>query len=393
MDTQNFPKCLINLQKKLLAFCQQKKISLLQGDKGYATAPSNIALLKYWGKDPALPQIPDNSSLSFTLSHFRSWTQVEILNPESQVRSAQELHEFCLNGAKQPIPLKMSRWLQSLMDPFAGGLVLRITSRNNFPTACGIASSASGYAALAGAIANLLQLDTHFSTPDLQLWLTSWARLGSGSATRSALLGSNGGLFVGWEKVFSAEGPATQTLAVGHHPYWQDLGHCVFILETREKETPSTQGHTLTNSSPLHRVRVAQIPRQYEKLKQGLQGVDFSAVTSLCESDALLMHGVMQSGNPPLVYLDTQVSQALSLWIAARDEARAHAFWTLDAGPNIHVLFKPESWPFVLESRHILERQLKRKIPILKSGKQDHPYLFLGQENFLRTVYLEPEHF
>ena len=200
---KDIPIELKNLQNKLLELRNNGKIIIQNGDVGYSSAPSNIALLKYWGKVSGREQIPVNSSLSYTLGGFRSFTKVTAQGrflPNDENLNFSFKNKLFLNDefSINKLPEKMNRLIHSILFPFAQEISLEIESNNNFPTACGIASSASGYAALVGAIADLLQLENHFSQSELLFWLTEWSRLGSGSATRSVFMNEDIS-FIKWE--------------------------------------------------------------------------------------------------------------------------------------------------------------------------------------------------
>jgi diphosphomevalonate decarboxylase len=351
------------LQNKILDLRKQNKLILQNGDVGYGTAPSNIALIKYWGKDSSKKQIPVNSSLSFTLSHLKSETKVTALGrffPENEKNVLRMKHQISLAGESE-ISEKMNAFLNSILSPYANEIALKIESANNFPIACGIASSASGYAALCKSIANLLQLEKHFSPEDLQYWLYEWSRLGSGSATRSACLNPDA-LFVSWEK----DNEETVTLNVPYHAEMENLGHMVFVLDDNPKSISSSEGHKYAHTSPIQSIRVAGIETKLNSLKKALLDFDFKTIAKISEDDALFMHSVMQTGNPPVCYLNENTSQLISEFIQLRDKKNLRAFWTLDAGPNVHLLFMPEAKDELISFHAEMEMKLNKKIRILK---------------------------
>lgn len=356
---------LVQLQNKIECLRTQGKLFLQNGDIGHASAPSNIALIKYWGKEPEHRQIPLNSSLSFTLNHLKSETTVRVLGrffpQEMRLHAPKIKHQFFLNGQCETSE-KINHFLNDILFPYATDIALYIESRNHFPTACGIASSASGYAALCKAIANLLQLEKHFTPDELQHWIYEWARLGSGSATRSACL-SNEGLFVAWQRY----NMQTQTLAVAHHPHWAFLQHAVFILDESQKEISSSQGHQYAQSSPLNAIRLAGIDFKMDQLKKALLDCDFQTVADISEADAFAMHSVMQTGKRPLLYLNDTTSEIIAHFISFRNKKQLKSFWTLDAGPNIHFLFFPEAEKDMLLFHTQMEKQLNRHIRMISS--------------------------
>lgn len=336
---------LATLSHRLKEARDKGTLCLQAGDLGCASAPSNIALLKYWGKSESVAQVPVNSSLSLTLDSFRATTQVEVIgrfSPTSEALQAVERPEFVfrLNDHERPLPEKMSRFLQQILLGFADDIALRITSYNNFPTACGVASSAAGYAALVGSIADLLNLEKHFDSNELTLWLAEWARLGSGSATRSAVPVSGGvsGQFVAWELM--SDQMTTKSYQVPAASGLAQLQHCVLVLDDSEKAIGSSEGHALAKTSPFQPLRLAQFPLRLEQMKRALQSDDVSIVASLTECDAYEMHTVMATGKTPLWYMSVDTVEALSRFVRRRNDLRLKMFWTLDAGANPHLIFE-----------------------------------------------------
>ncbi len=390
----DLPPALKKLQEKIFNFRKEKKIEIQHGDEGYATAPSNIALIKYWGKVLDREQIPVNSSLSYTIGGFRSFTKVIALGrffPEAQ--SPLFKNKFVLQEQNKSthIPQKMDRLIRSILFPFANEISIEVQSFNNFPTACGIASSASGYAALVGALADLLGLGHHFSQEELQFWLVHWARLGSGSACRSAVLTEHNA-FVKWqvlshEKESNCLKDFSFVQELRCHPKWKKLRHCVFILNSEKKIISSSRGHTFAQTSPFQTIRVSAIPARVEKMERALQQHDFELVQFLSEDDALLMHAVMQTSQKRVCYLNFDVAKAISLFVTLRNEHQLPAFWSLDAGPNIHVLYMPESSHLIKDFAYKLENLCAKKIPVLQNFFSGG--LFIGKQSYQKIVQSE----
>lgn len=347
------------LAERLLQARREGRLLLQGGDCGYASAPSNIALLKYWGKQVGRKQIPVNSSISMTLGSFRAFTEVEVCGrffplqagslPNMENRPAFLLQ---LNSKESPLPAKMEHFLRQLLSPFANDISLRVTSRNNFPTACGVASSAAGYAALVGAIADLLILRRFFSDEELQFWQTEWARLGSGSATRSALSrpasATEDNQFVAWqlsngENSTSTSEPLTTTHVCETNSLFANLRHCVLVLDSGEKKTDSSAGHELAQTSLLQDIRLAQYPFRFSRMMNALRQGDFPSVAELTETDAFEMHAVMGTGAVPLHYFNTQTARAIGVFVRHRNDKQLPMFWTLDAGANPHLLYDGKS--------------------------------------------------
>lgn len=393
------PPPLASLQQKISDLRLAQRLELQNGDMGYASAPSNIALLKYWGKEPGEAQIPTNSSVSFTLGGLRSVTKVTVRGRFLAVAApplteAQQLytHQFFLSDSaghiiEEGVSAKLGRFLESILHPYAPDVALRIESYNQFPTACGLASSASGYAALVGAIADLLQLSKHLTPQELQLWLSHWARLGSGSATRSTMLATlETPLFVGWIRAHAARETEpsgqygdTQTRPLTYHPRWASLQHLVLVLNEAPKSVTSSAGHRYAASSPFYAPRLAGLPHVWKTFCQALESYDFQTVLQLTEQDALHMHAIMQTTQHPAVYLNTEVGAVLGQFIAYRDQHELRAFWTLDAGPNIHILFdEAHKEPLFAWLNQLTLPDGSQ--PAVLYSQSSNPYLLLGPQ-------------
>ncbi len=374
------------LQSQLREMRFDGRILLQNGDRGYATAPSNIALIKYWGKEPGREQIPVNSSVSLTLGAFRSFTEVIVRGrffPEHERTTAPEgRHEISFVDGQAAIPAdtKVDRLLHAMFGDWAEEIGLTILSRNNFPTACGMASSASGMAALVGAIADLLQLEKHFTHADLSYWLAEWSRFGSGSATRSALRGP-GCSFVAWEREENEEGLWTRTSALESEAgLARKIHHCVLVVDDSPKDIPSSRGHQLAASSPLQAIRVAGLARKMDNIKKAIFDGDFATIIDLAEDDAFSLHAVMLSGKERINYIKPATEVLIAEFVKRRNELGEMALWTLDAGPNIHIVYLSESAQFVENFVDWARQHQKGKLRIL--GGRYAPGLALGLENF-----------
>jgi diphosphomevalonate decarboxylase len=203
----------------------------------------------------------------------------------------------------------------------------QVTSENNFPTGAGIASSASAFAALALAASTAAGLSL------TERELSRLARTGSGSACRSIPAG-----FVEWQPGDSDENSYAFSIALPGH--W-DLVDCVAIVSQEHKHTGSTEGHYLANTSPLQDARVADAPRRLNICRQAILNRDFEALAWIVEQDCNLMHAVMLTSNPQLLYWQPGTLAVMHAVQALRRQ-NIPACYTIDAGPNVHVLC--EGW-------------------------------------------------
>jgi diphosphomevalonate decarboxylase len=199
----------------------------------------------------------------------------------------------------------------------------QVVSANDFPAGTGIASSAAAFAALAIAATRAAGLELG------EAELSRLARRGSGSACRSVPGG-----FTEWSVGSGDEDSYAFAIAPPEH--W-DLVDCIAILSSEHKTVSSTQGHTLADTSPLQAARVADTPRRLAACRKALLERNFEALAEVVELDSDMMHAVMMTSRPPLTYW---LPATLTVMSAVR-EARAGglpACYTVDAGPNVHVL-------------------------------------------------------
>lgn len=328
------PVRLKKLQESLRKLRDEKKIWLQNGDLGVASAPSNIAVLKYWGKQAGKWQIPAGPSISMTLGSFRSRTEISVQGrfENSKTQEGALPDRFILNDRECGAPSKLLNLLRKLREGWAEDVSFSIKTSNSFPSACGIASSASGYAALVGACADLLQLRKHWSLEDLSYWLLEWSRLGSGSAARSAILGNP--IWVRW---LPDDNDPNGTLV--EQLDGPQLGHAVLLISQDEKEISSTSGHALANTSPFQPIRMGYLARFDRTFQNAIQAGNLRLLGNLTEQDSVLMHAVMATSEPPARYFSEQTSHFLNAFVNWRDRRQLKAFWTLDAGQNPHILF------------------------------------------------------
>lgn len=283
-----------------------------------ARAYSNIAFIKYWGNRDAGLRLPANGSISMNLAGLETVTTVQF---EPGLRA----DELSLDGqpAAGAALERVSRHLDLLRALAGVNLRARVTSRNTFPTGTGIASSASAFSALTVAAAAALGLALG------ERQLTTLARQGSGSASRSVPGG-----FVEWYAADTDAESYAESIAPPEH--W-DLVDLVAIVSREHKAVGSTGGHALAATSPLQSARVADTPRRLDVCRRAIFERDFAAFAEIIEQDALMMHGVMMTSAPPLVYWQPPTLALIDAVQRWRAGGLPVAF-TIDAGPNVHVI-------------------------------------------------------
>lgn len=298
--------------------------------KATVRAGSNIAFIKYWGVDDATINLPQNSSISMTLADAHTTTTVEWL-----AKSSLGQDEIVVDGVRfdERKAARLVRHLDRIRELAAVDLRARVVSRNNFPMASGIASSASGFAALTAAACRALNL------PWAATRLSAIARRGSGSASRSLFGG-----FVEWTR---GDDDATSVAHQLHPAEHWSLYDLVAVVSGAEKAVSSEQGHRLAASSPLNSGRVASLPTALAEVRTALATRDLRRLGSVIEQDALAMHAVMMTSTPSLLYWQPgtlEIMQAVRHW---RAYDGLQAYFTIDAGPNVHVLCEAADVPTV----------------------------------------------
>lgn len=283
-----------------------------------AEAGANIALTKYWGNADADRRIPANDSISITLDRTRTVTTVAFGADLSE-------DEVTVDGKPLvgPARERASRHLDLLRERAGISWRARVVSRNNFPSGAGMAASASGFAALT--LAGAAALGLNLSPRDL----SRLARRGSGSAARSVFGG-----FVLLHTGARDEDAFAEPL---YGPDWWDIWDLIVIVSRTEKAVPSSEGHHLAPTSALHPARLARVAELNRQLLDALARRDFALLGQAAEEDALLMHAVMMTSRPSLIYWLPE-TVALIHWVQARRQAGIPAYFTIDAGPNVHIL-------------------------------------------------------
>jgi diphosphomevalonate decarboxylase len=283
-----------------------------------ALAHPNIAFIKYWGNRDETLRLPANGSISMNLEGLETRTGVTF----SGLSRADSL---TINGSQiTGAGLQRVSAFLNLVRSMAGmNTHAEVVSESNFPTGAGIASSAAAFAALALAASQSAGLDLGEAD------LSRLARRGSGSACRSIPGG-----FVEWQMgTGDVDSYAFSIAPPGH---W-DLVDCIAIVSSQHKPTGSTEGHALAGTSPLQAARVADAPRRLEICRNAILKRDFTELAEIVELDSDMMHAVMMTSNPSLFYWQ---AATLTVMQAVRKERGKGlpVFYTIDAGPNVHVI-------------------------------------------------------
>jgi diphosphomevalonate decarboxylase len=306
--------------------------------KATVTAPANIAFIKYWGARDLDRAIPMNTSISMTLEHCVTQCTVETLDHggEDEVWLAEPDGGF---GTPDPDFARRMRAQLDRVRQWAGRKEpLRVATRNTFPTAGGLASSASGFAALT--LAAVGAFGKKAAPRDLSLLAR---RSGSGSACRSVFGG-----FVEWA-ANAGNGSDEESYArqIADADHW-DLRNVIAVVEIGPKTVSSIEGHKLATTSPYYTKRLELIPDRVERVRKAIRERDLDALGPVIEEEAIDLHLITMSSHPPIFYWSPGSLAVLRAVRELRQEGLA-AWATMDAGANVHVICDADSEDEVAE--------------------------------------------
>ena len=317
-------------------------------------SPSNLAIVKYWGKHGV--QLPRNPSISMTLNNAYTLTKVSYEPRENH----EDLFDisFSFHGEEKPgFAKKIADYFEKLLPvyPFLKQLTWNIESENSFPHSAGIASSASAMSALALCLCTIE--DELFGTLSDDLLFDRKAsylsRLGSGSASRS--------IFPHWS-VWGASpevNGSNDEFAIGYaqevHDTFKGFHDDILIVSRDEKSVSSTAGHQLMENNAFAAPRYEQANRRLKDLLVAMKKGDVECFGKIAEDEALTLHALMMASNPSYLLMHPNSLEIINRVRAYRAETNNPVYFSLDAGPNIHLLY-PED--IVHEVRPFVEEQL-----------------------------------
>jgi diphosphomevalonate decarboxylase len=319
--------------------------------KATALAAANIAFIKYWGIRDEERILPVNPSISMTLEACESRCTAELVAGGGGV-------EVLLAGegdSLAPAPASFAAGVESQvarLGEWAGeALSMRIAAHNSFPTGAGLASSAAGFTALTVAV--LGAFGREVEPRELSILAR---RSGSGSAARSVLGG-----YVEWPAGEAEEEGYAVELAPREH--W-DLRNIIAIVDPSPKSVSSRDGHRAAPSSPYYERRQEELPGRLEIVREAIAARDIERLGPVIEKDAIELHLVAMSSQPPIFYWQAGTLAVLEAARRLRDEG-AQVYSTIDAGPNVHLICRPEDEEMVvarLESLDLVEYVIRDRV-------------------------------
>lgn len=311
----------------------------LQEGKVRWRSPSNIAIIKYWGKHGV--QLPRNPSLSLTLDAAHTDTTLSY-RPRQGVDQSQIQAKVYLDGKEEEkFSAKTASYLESLLPifPFIKQFDFELHTHNSFPHSAGIASSASGMSALALCLCSIEDqfFQNLLKDDDFERKASYVARLGSGSACRSVYGGA-----AMWGKSGHVENSSDEyalPLNDQIHEVFKTFHDDILLISKKEKSVSSRAGHALMEQNPYADPRYAQARQRMYQLLQAMQQGDLDVFGRICEAEALSLHALMMTSTPPYLLLEGNTIEAIKRLWAFREESGHPVYFTIDAGPNLHLLY------------------------------------------------------
>jgi diphosphomevalonate decarboxylase len=309
------------------------------------SAPSNIALVKYWGKKES--QIPANPSISFTLNNCKTITKLEVVKKSEKNDFSFDL--LFEGKPKEDFKPKIQKFFEriELYCPFLKEYHFKIDTQNTFPHSSGIASSASGMAALAINIMSLEKAINPSISDDYFYAKASFlARLGSGSACRSikgeVVVWGNHAEISGSSDLFGVEFKAI-------HQNFKNYQDTILLVDKGEKQVSSTVGHDLMHNHPFAERRFNQAHENLSKIKAILTNGNIEEFIKIVESEALTLHAMMMTSMPYFILMKPNTLEIINKIWKYRNETQIPVCFTLDAGANVHVLYPENAKEKVLQ--------------------------------------------
>lgn len=335
-----------NLKSNISNLLMSNPFKNIQGEVAWR-APSNIALVKYWGKYGN--QLPKNASISFTLNTAFTETSVKYkakTDTDIQHHDKKKIDlKFFFEAKENPkFAEKIQKFLESIVIhfPFLPYFSLEINSTNSFPHSTGIASSASSMAALALCLTDIENtLDGGLRPTDFFEKASMIARLGSGSACRSVYP-----YLAAWGKHHAVPFSSNEHAVPFHeavHPIFKTFKDAILIVSSDEKSVSSRAGHALMEGNPFAESRYQQAETHLTQLISALKEGNIEKFGEIIENEALTLHALMMCSTPSYMLMLPNTLKIIDLIKTYRTEKGVPLYYTLDAGPNVHLLYPEEN--------------------------------------------------
>jgi len=287
--------------------------------KAKAKSPANIAFIKYWGKADPITRVPGNNSISMCLSNLYSECEVEFRKDLKK----DKINFIGEKVVKEREKIRIIKVLDRARKLGGVNLKARVVTKNNFPKATGIASSASGLSAVT--VGALGALGVKVSKKEL----SKLARLASGTAGRSIPDG-----FVEWVAGVNSDSSFSKQIFPAD---WWEICDVVAIVSKEMKKISSTEGHSLANTSPFYEARLKGMDEKIRKIKKAMKERNFPEFGRIVEEEALNMHAICLTSKPSIIYWNRTTIEIMKQ-VAGWRENGLESYFTIDAGPSVHVI-------------------------------------------------------
>ena len=292
--------------------------------KASAVANANIALVKYWGKRNEELILPQNSSISMTVAGLQSYCTVEF--DENFERDFLNLNGKDIDPDRKEFK-NVQRFLDAVRQYYGKKIYAKVYGKNNFPTAAGLASSSSAFAALATACNKALNLGLNKKE------ISMLARRGSGSASRSCFGG-----FAELLKGNKEDGSDSYAIQLADENYWPEFRMLFCITSKAEKKIKSRVGMKQTVATcPLYKCWLESVEEDLENVRKGIKNKDFSLVGRTAEHNCLKMHATMMTTKPPIIYWNRTTMDIIHKVFELRDSG-LECYFTIDGGPQVKII-------------------------------------------------------
>jgi len=288
-------------------------------------SPANLAFIKYWGRRDDDLVLPLNSSISMNLSNCYTVTQLEV---REDLEKDEIWVKFYGEKKKKLEGKQLERvinQIERLRQKYGFKFRVKMESENNFPADAGIASSASGFSALTLAMTKLMGVELSEKELSIETRLS-----GSGSACRSIPDG-----IVKWERGEKEDGSDSFAYSLYPVDYWE-LWDLVVVVSREKKKVGSAEGHRLARNEYME-ARLKRIEERIKEVEKSLEEKDLERLGRVIERDALSLHAVAMLSQPPLFYLNHDTWRVIE-WLQHQRERGLRGYFTMDAGPNVHVV-------------------------------------------------------
>ncbi len=315
-------------------------------------SPSNIALIKYWGKYDG--QMPANPSLSMTLKNAHTITSLKYRPTRHPGTLIQDFSVH--NEPGQKFKDRIEKYFRLLSEniPEMTEYEFSIHTKNTFPHSAGIASSASAFSALSLCILSWHEniIKDSFNREEFYNKASNFARLGSGSASRSVF-----GKYALWGKFKAVRGSSNEYAIPLNQEISNDFIHLkdtILIVNSGEKKVSSSMGHQTMNGHPFAQSRYQQAGENLRIILEAMKEGSWNTFQEIVENEAMTLHSLMMSAKTGFILMDENTLRIIEELKKFREQRQIKICFTLDAGPNVHILFpaseEPKIRPFIQEA-------------------------------------------